>query len=84
MQRRYEKLGVDYETLKSENNALQNELKICKAKLECVESAEAEFAQEIQQVKQIKAQYEKAYRDLMAAKRRYSDEVSKLIHQMKH
>ena len=84
LQERCDRLAADYEILKGEKQALENELEVCRAKLVCVEKAEDEFRKAIAQTKQIREQYERAYEDLRIIKSRYSNEVTKLINQLKH
>lgn len=84
LQKRCDRVTAEYEILKSEKAALENELEVCKAKLVCVEKAEKEFMENIAQAKQVREQYERAYEDLKVLKSRYAAEVNKLIRQMKH
>lgn len=84
LQKRYDRISAECERLKKEKAALESELEICKTKYKRVEQAEQEFMQLIKQAKQMKAQYEKAYKNLLLVKGNYVSEVNKLIEQIKH
>lgn len=82
LQKKYDILAADYQTMEKERDRIRGELETYKAKLEAVEKTEEDLMTEIAKVKSARIQYESAFRELNILRASYSSEVNKLIKEM--
>ena len=79
LQRRYDRLESKCKELQIENNRLNNELGICKEKIEHTEKAKEEFEKMIHEARDIKEKYEEAFNELSNIRKNYTHNVKDLI-----
>jgi len=83
LQKKYDMLMEDFQTLKRERDSIRWDLETYKAKLEKVEKTEEDLMGEIAKAKSARIQYENAYRELNILRASYASEVNSLINEMK-
>ena len=83
IQKKYDMLIEDYQTLKKERDDIRYEMETYKTKLEGIESTEEDLMEEIAKAKSARIQYENAYRELNTLRARYASEVNSLIGEIK-
>lgn len=83
LQKRYDRLESKYKELQIENNRLNHELSICREKIEHTEKAKEEFDKMIQEARDIKEKYEKAYNDFTVLRKDYTNNIKGLIKNIK-
>ena len=83
LESRIEALKKENARLSEENHALTIELEACRAITQHAEEAEAEFRNAIEDARRAKEEYESVYSELKLIQRDYSNDMNRLIKQIR-